>query len=77
MLAQRSAEAARQIKALIGSSVDKVEAGSRLVVQAPRSSRPFACTTETHARNALRERGPRMPAGRQFTQALPRDTLAS
>ena len=30
-LAQRSAEAAKQIKALIGTSVDKVEAGSRLV----------------------------------------------
>ncbi|MEK8032788.1 methyl-accepting chemotaxis protein [Ideonella sp. DXS29W] len=31
MLAQRSAEAAREIKTLIGTSVDKVEAGSRLV----------------------------------------------
>ncbi len=30
-LAQRSAEAAREIKALIGASVDKVEAGTRLV----------------------------------------------
>jgi methyl-accepting chemotaxis protein-1 (serine sensor receptor) len=30
-LAQRSAEAAREIKTLIGTSVDKVEAGSRLV----------------------------------------------
>ncbi|MDE2503786.1 MAG: Snf7 family protein [Burkholderiales bacterium] len=30
-LAQRSAEAAREIKALIGASVDKVEAGARLV----------------------------------------------
>ena len=30
-LAQRSAEAAREIKALIGTSVDKVEEGSRLV----------------------------------------------
>ena len=34
MLAQRSAEAAREIKVLIGSSVDKVEAGSRLVEEA-------------------------------------------
>jgi len=33
-LAQRSAEAAREIKALIGTSVDKVEAGSRLVKDA-------------------------------------------
>jgi methyl-accepting chemotaxis protein len=33
-LAQRSAEAAREIKSLIGSSVDKVNAGSRLVRQA-------------------------------------------
>jgi methyl-accepting chemotaxis protein-1 (serine sensor receptor) len=33
-LAQRSAEAAREIKALIGTSVEKVETGSRLVVDA-------------------------------------------
>jgi methyl-accepting chemotaxis protein len=33
-LAQRSAEAAKEIKALIGSSVDKVEAGTRLVADA-------------------------------------------
>jgi methyl-accepting chemotaxis protein len=33
-LARRSAESAREIKALIGASVDKVEAGARLVVQA-------------------------------------------
>ncbi|MBL0727691.1 HAMP domain-containing protein [Piscinibacter sp. HJYY11] len=33
-LAQRSAEAAREIKGLIGNSVDKVEAGSRLVADA-------------------------------------------
>jgi methyl-accepting chemotaxis protein len=33
-LAQRSAEAAREIKTLIGSSVDRVEAGSRLVADA-------------------------------------------
>ncbi|MGM9424760.1 methyl-accepting chemotaxis protein [Hydrogenophaga sp. MI9] len=33
-LAQRSAEAAREIKGLIGSSVDKVEAGTRLVGEA-------------------------------------------
>ncbi|MCE4556213.1 methyl-accepting chemotaxis protein [Pelomonas sp. P8] len=33
-LAQRSAEAAREIKALIGASVDRVEAGSRLVADA-------------------------------------------
>jgi methyl-accepting chemotaxis protein len=33
-LAQRSAESAREIKALIGMSVDKVEAGARLVEQA-------------------------------------------
>jgi methyl-accepting chemotaxis protein len=33
-LAQRSAEAAREIKALIGGSVDKVESGSRLVADA-------------------------------------------
>ena len=33
-LAQRSAEAAREIKALIGSSVERVEAGTQLVQQA-------------------------------------------
>ena len=33
-LAQRSAAAAREIKALIGSSVDKVESGTRLVAEA-------------------------------------------
>jgi methyl-accepting chemotaxis protein len=33
-LAQRSAEAAKEIKSLIGTSVDKVEAGSRLVAEA-------------------------------------------
>jgi methyl-accepting chemotaxis protein len=33
-LAQRSAEAAKEIKSLIGASVDKVESGSRLVADA-------------------------------------------
>jgi methyl-accepting chemotaxis protein len=33
-LAQRSAEAAREIKALIGASVDRVEAGTKLVQDA-------------------------------------------
>ncbi|HET9643163.1 MAG TPA: methyl-accepting chemotaxis protein, partial [Burkholderiaceae bacterium] len=33
-LAQRSAEAAKEIKTLIGTSVDRVEAGSRLVKDA-------------------------------------------
>jgi methyl-accepting chemotaxis protein len=33
-LAQRSAEAAKEIKALIGASVDKVDSGSRLVADA-------------------------------------------
>ncbi|WP_284616616.1 methyl-accepting chemotaxis protein [Aquabacterium humicola] len=36
-LAQRSAQAAREIKGLIGASVDKVEAGTRLVGDAGRS----------------------------------------
>ncbi|CAD5372505.1 HAMP domain-containing protein [Rubrivivax sp. A210] len=36
-LAQRSAEAAREIKSLIGASVDRVEAGSRLVGDAGRT----------------------------------------
>ncbi|MDO9438998.1 methyl-accepting chemotaxis protein, partial [Hydrogenophaga sp.] len=33
-LAQRSAQAAKEIKSLIGASVDKVETGSRLVADA-------------------------------------------
>jgi methyl-accepting chemotaxis protein len=33
-LAQRSAQAAREIKTLIGESVEKVDAGNRLVVEA-------------------------------------------
>jgi methyl-accepting chemotaxis protein len=33
-LAQRSAEAAKEIKTLIGNSVDKVDMGSRLVAEA-------------------------------------------
>ncbi|MBI2769474.1 MAG: HAMP domain-containing protein [Burkholderiales bacterium] len=37
VLAQRSAGAAREVKALIGNSVDKVEAGGRLVDDAGRS----------------------------------------
>jgi methyl-accepting chemotaxis protein len=36
-LAQRSAEAAKEIKGLIGSSVDKVESGARLVADAGRT----------------------------------------
>ena len=36
-LAQRSAKAAKEIKSLIGQSVEKVEAGSRLVVDAGKS----------------------------------------
>ncbi len=36
-LAQRSAEAAREIKALIGSSVERVDSGSRLVADAGRT----------------------------------------
>jgi len=36
-LAQRSADAAKEIKALIGNSVDRVEAGSRLVSEAGRT----------------------------------------
>src|SRR5207245_7204461 len=36
-LAQRSAEAAKEIKALIGNSVDKVESGSKLVGDASKT----------------------------------------
>jgi methyl-accepting chemotaxis protein len=37
MLAQRSADAAREIKSLIGDSVERVEAGSQLVGDAGRT----------------------------------------
>jgi aerotaxis receptor len=37
LLAQRSAEAAREIKSLIGASVERVEAGSKIVDQAGRT----------------------------------------
>ena len=37
LLAQRSAQAAREIKALIGSSVDRVQAGTELVERAGRT----------------------------------------
>ncbi|HYE70844.1 MAG TPA: methyl-accepting chemotaxis protein, partial [Aquabacterium sp.] len=46
MLAQRSAEAARQIKGLIASSVDKVETGSRLVVQAGETMRDIVASVQ-------------------------------
>jgi methyl-accepting chemotaxis protein len=42
-LAQRSAEAAREIKGLIGASSDKVEQGARLV-QAPARPWTTSCT---------------------------------
>ena len=41
-LAQRSAQAAREIKGLIGASVEKVEAGSQLVGEA---ARPWATSS--------------------------------
>ena len=46
MLAQRSADAARQIKGLIASSVDKVETGSRLVVQAGETMRDIVASVQ-------------------------------
>jgi methyl-accepting chemotaxis protein len=49
-LAQRSAEAAKEIKSLIGASVDKVEAGSRLVGDAG------ATMTEIVGKRAARHR---------------------
>ncbi|MBG6079200.1 methyl-accepting chemotaxis protein-2 (aspartate sensor receptor) [Rubrivivax gelatinosus] len=45
-LAQRSAEAAREIKALIGNSVEKVEAGSRLVGDAGRTMDEIVASVE-------------------------------
>jgi methyl-accepting chemotaxis protein len=49
-LAQRSAEAAKEIKGLIGSSVDRVETGSRLVAEA-------GTTIQEVVRNAQRIAG--------------------
>ncbi len=45
-LAQRSAEAAKEIKALIGASVDKVEAGSRLVGEAGSTMNEIVASVE-------------------------------
>ncbi len=45
-LAQRSAEAAREIKALIGTSVERVEAGSRLVRDAGESMREIVVSVQ-------------------------------
>jgi methyl-accepting chemotaxis protein len=45
-LAQRSADAAREIKALIGNSVDRVEAGSRLVGEAGASMQDIVASVQ-------------------------------
>ncbi|KRB70669.1 methyl-accepting chemotaxis protein [Noviherbaspirillum sp. Root189] len=45
-LAQRSASAAREIKALIGDSVDKVEAGTRLVDDAGRTMKEIVASIQ-------------------------------
>ena len=45
-LAQRSAEAAREIKSLIGASVEKVEGGSRLVADAGSTMRDIVGSVE-------------------------------
>ncbi len=45
-LAQRSAEAAREIKTLIGSSVDRVEAGARLVSDAGETMREIVSAVQ-------------------------------
>ena len=45
-LAQRSAEAAREIKALIGTSVDRVEAGSRQVQEAGSTMREIVASVQ-------------------------------
>jgi methyl-accepting chemotaxis protein len=45
-LAQRSAQAAREIKALIGTSVEKVDTGSRLVADAGRTMREIVASVQ-------------------------------
>ena len=45
-LAQRSAEAAREIKSLIGNSVERVEAGSRLVADAGQSMQAIVASVQ-------------------------------
>ena len=45
-LAQRSAEAAREIKTLIGASVDRVEAGARLVQDAGATMREIVASVQ-------------------------------
>src|SRR5439155_19135741 len=45
-LAQRSAEAAKEIKALIGASVDKVDSGSRLVADAGKTMQEIVSSVQ-------------------------------
>ncbi|HJV60765.1 MAG TPA: methyl-accepting chemotaxis protein [Albitalea sp.] len=45
-LAQRSAEAAKEIKALIGASVDKVESGSKLVADAGKTMQEIVSSVQ-------------------------------
>jgi methyl-accepting chemotaxis protein len=53
-LAQRSASAAKEIKALIGDSVDKVDAGGKLVDQAGKTMDELV-TSVMHVANIMRE----------------------
>jgi len=63
MLAQRSAEAARQIKALIGGSVEKVEAGTEIVRRAGATIEEIVASSQrvdhllSEVANGAREQG--------------------
>ena len=49
-LAGRSAAAAREIKTLIGASIERVEAGNRVVAEAGTTIRDIVSNAETHRR---------------------------
>jgi methyl-accepting chemotaxis protein len=72
-LAQRSAEAAREIKSLIGASVEKVEAGTRLVQDAGstmRRSSPACSASPTSSARSAPPRPSRAAGLRQVNEAV-------
>ena len=71
-LAQRSAAAAKEIKALIGDSVDKVDAGSALVDEAGATMSEIVDSGQAgdrhHGRDHRRQRTSRAPASSRSTR---------
>ena len=64
-LAQRSAEAAKEIKGLIGASVDKVETGSRLVADAGATMNEIVASRAARLRHHRRDHRRRRRAERR------------